>query len=83
MNQNTDTQTSKDLPNTQIHRGYRQLTEAELARVEKIKQLGSQVERLILELERNADGRWLSIGRTNLQQGFMALTRAVTKPEGF
>lgn len=29
------------------------------------------------------DPRWLSIGRTNLQQGFMALVRAITKPETF
>lgn len=27
--------------------------------------------------------RWATIAKTHLQQGFMALTRAVTKPEGF
>lgn len=27
--------------------------------------------------------RWLSIGRTHLQQGIMAVTRAVAKPEFF
>ena len=27
------------------------------------------------------DGRWVSIARTHFQQGFMALTRAVTRPE--
>lgn len=28
-------------------------------------------------------GRWVGIARTHLQQGFMALTRAVAKPGGF
>jgi hypothetical protein len=27
--------------------------------------------------------RWIGIARTHLQQGFMALTRAVAKPGGF
>ena len=27
--------------------------------------------------------RWLEIGKGHLQQGFMALTRAVTRPTGF
>ena len=29
------------------------------------------------------DARWLAIGVTHLQQGFMALTRAVAKPTTF
>jgi hypothetical protein len=29
------------------------------------------------------DQRWLAIGATQLQQGFMALTRAIAKPEFF
>lgn len=29
------------------------------------------------------DQRWISIGATHLQQGFMALTRAIAKPESF
>ncbi len=31
----------------------------------------------------SVDARWLSIARTNLQQGFMALRRAVEKPAAF
>lgn len=27
------------------------------------------------------DGRWLAIGRTQIEQGFMAINRAVFKPE--
>jgi len=29
------------------------------------------------------DGRWVAVGKTHLQQGLMALTRAVAKPEFF
>jgi hypothetical protein len=28
-------------------------------------------------------GRWISVAKTNLQQGYMALTRAVAKPATF
>jgi len=29
------------------------------------------------------DHRWLAVAETHLQQGFMALKRAVERPEGF
>jgi hypothetical protein len=29
------------------------------------------------------DGRWIAIAQTHLQQGLMALTRAVARPDGF
>jgi len=29
------------------------------------------------------DQRWLAIARTDLQKGFVALTRAIARPEGF
>jgi hypothetical protein len=29
------------------------------------------------------DRRWIAIGKTHLQQGIMALVRAVTQPESF
>jgi hypothetical protein len=28
----------------------------------------------------NIDGRWLAVGRTHIEQGFMAINRAVFKP---
>lgn len=31
----------------------------------------------------HVDQRWVSLGATHLQQGFMALTRAVAKPRSF
>lgn len=36
-----------------------------------------------LRLANAEPGRWASIGRTDLQQGFMALTRAVAQPNSF
>lgn len=30
----------------------------------------------------NSDGRWASIGKTHLQQAFMAYVRAVARPNG-
>lgn len=29
------------------------------------------------------DGRWLAIAQTDLQKGFMSLTRSVAKPDSF
>jgi hypothetical protein len=31
----------------------------------------------------NPDPRWLAIGKTDLQKGFMAVIRAIAKPETF
>ncbi len=65
--------------------GYRQLTEAEAALMNEIKakgvELGALVERL--RATQGLDQRWVSIGATDLQQGLMALTRAVAQPTSF
>lgn len=65
-------------------RGYRDLSAEEIALMNEIKAKGLELQAL---LERagaaGADGRWLAIGTTHLQQGLMAVTRAVAKPEGF
>lgn len=68
--------------------GYRQLSEEDAARMNEIKRVAEQVGALVdvMSLWRDlghADGRWLAIGTTELQQGFMALTRAVARPESF
>ena len=36
-----------------------------------------------LENLSETDTRWLEIGKTNIQQGLMAVTRAITKPDFF
>jgi hypothetical protein len=73
--------------------GYRELDEGEIALMNQIKAhgvaLAELVERLrpnpndVVEAGKRLDQRWVSIGETHLQQGLMALTRAVAKPEFF
>lgn len=67
-------------------KGYRVLSDNEIALINRIKAVGEQV-RVLLEDElvsvSGLDTRWLAIGKTDLQKGFMALVRAVAKPEGF
>lgn len=36
--------------------------------------------RLLADGTRMADGRWLSVGRTHVEQGFMAINRAIFQP---
>lgn len=73
-------------------KGYRELTQQEIDLMNEVKALGEQVGKLVEKLQfvyiegENGgmlDQRWISIGRTDLQTGFMALTRAIAKPENF
>lgn len=65
-------------------KGYRTLTEAEIEAINTLKEAGAILETLISAMRlRDADQRWVSIGATHLQQGMMALVRAVARPEGF
>ena len=67
-------------------KGYRELNEGEIAQMNRIKELGPLIEEVVADLRSNAaavDQRWVAIGVTNLQQGLMALTRAVAKPDFF
>ena len=71
--------------------GYRDLTEEEIDLMNKIKGLAEKAGDLIEELsasdavdtEDGIDLRWVDIGKTDLQKGFMALIRSVAKPESF
>lgn len=64
--------------------GYRQLTEADAEAINAVKHLGVVTEAIIERLkQQDADPRWVSIGTTHLQQGLMALTRAIAKPTHF
>lgn len=65
--------------------GYRDLSQAEINAMNNIKALASKVGELITELETitDIDRRWVSIAKTNLQQGFMAAVRAVAQPTTF
>lgn len=64
--------------------GYRELSQAEIDLMNTIKAFGPQLQTLIDQLKAvEAVPRWVSIGQTHLQQGLMALTRSVAKPEFF
>lgn len=83
-------------------KGYRDLSAAEIAMMNKIKTLAEQSGSLVAELRSipntpagataqpaegwfgsTIDQRWVSIGATDLQTAFMALTRAVAQPTTF
>ena len=65
--------------------GYRDLSEADIALINKIKEEGLALRALIDTVDNVAavDRRWLAIGRTHLQEGLMAVVRAIARPEGF
>lgn len=78
--------------------GYRQLTEEEVALMNEGKALaeacGAYVEKLRGYTPDNGNGpivvpggsldqRWISIGATDLQKGFMAVIRGIAKPTTF
>lgn len=66
--------------------GYRQLHGAEVALMNEGKalavQCGAYIEKLRV-LHPEFDQRWISIGATQLQQGFMAVIRGIAQPETF
>ena len=75
-------------------KGYRELDQSEIDLMNEIKFHGEQLAGLISQLRPRAavagvpingspDQRWVSIGETHLQQGIMALVRAVAQPESF
>ncbi len=65
--------------------GYRELDQSEIDLMNEIKALGPQIEAVVDKLAalESTDKRWMSIGRTDLQTGLMALTRSVAKPGFF
>lgn len=65
--------------------GYRQLTQEEAALMNEGKALAEQVGAYIDKL-RNLNGidqRWVSIGATDLQKGFMSVIRGIARPTSF
>tara|TARA_R110002049_G_scaffold2743_1_gene20901 strand:- start:6655 stop:6879 length:225 start_codon:yes stop_codon:yes gene_type:complete len=66
-------------------KGYRELSQEEIDMMNNGKQFASMVGDLIESLEKSPDidKRWLAIAKTDLQKGFMALTRSIAKPEFF
>jgi len=66
-------------------KGYRELSDDEIALMNEIKDRGHQLGKLVERLQENPDldQRWVSIGATDLQKGLMALTRSIAKPDFF
>lgn len=66
-------------------KGYRDLTQAEIDAMNKIKEAAEQVGQLIEEIRvmPGLDQRWISLGESDLQKGFMSLTRGVAQPTTF
>lgn len=67
-------------------KGYRDLTPTEIDTINALKHVAEGVGEIVDKLaagRENFDQRWVAIGKTHLQQGFMALVRAVAMPESF
>jgi len=59
--------------------GYVELSPETIALVNIMKELEQEVVGLVDEIT-NADQRWLAIGKTDIQKGFMAVVRGITRP---
>ena len=66
-------------------KGYRELTPEDIKLMNEVKEKGAELGKLIekLNMMPETDKRWLEIGKTNIQQGLMAVTRAITTPNFF
>jgi len=66
-------------------KGYRDLTEVEIGAMNDCKSIAVEVGKLCDKVANvhGVDQRWVNIGRTQLQQGFMALIRGIARPETF
>ena len=66
--------------------GYRDLSQQEINLMNEIKAQGEVLRLLhsrLYEATPLVDARWLDIGKAHLQQGIMALVRAVAQPTTF
>ncbi len=66
-------------------KGYRDLSQEEIDLMNEAKYLAVQVGDLVAKIQVTplTDKRWVSIGKTDLQKGFMSLIRAVAQPTTF
>jgi hypothetical protein len=66
--------------------GYRELSDAEIALMNEGKELAKQVGVYVDKLKASdvaCDHRWVAMGATDLQKGFMSLARSIAKPTTF
>lgn len=66
-------------------KGYRDLSQEEIDLMNEAKALAEKVGDLVSRLEGmpNLDLRWVAIGKTDLQKGFMSLIRGIAQPTTF
>ena len=72
-------------------KGYRDLTQDEIDLMNEAKELAEKVGAFCQKLDVTSsqtgnhciDMRWVSIGRTDLQKGFMSLVRSIAQPTTF
>jgi len=79
-------------------KGYRDLSQEEIDLMNQVKEKGAELSALVDELDKLTElqvaqgnlnaieseaRRWVSIGKTHLQIGLMALTRSVAQPGFF
>lgn len=64
-------------------KGYREQRDIDIALVNVIKKLEGQILLALDKMEDipDFDKRWLNIGRTHLEQGFMAINRSILQPQ--
>lgn len=66
--------------------GYRELSYDEVQAMNEAKSHEQELLKFIESLPEFAispDPRWLAIAKTDLQKGFMALGRAIARPDGY
>lgn len=66
-------------------KGYRDLSQEEIDLMNEAKELAQKCGELSDKLRsiKSIDQRWLSIGVTDLQKGFMSLIRSIAQPTTF
>lgn len=66
-------------------KGYRELSQEEINRMNDVKALAEECGKVVEMLRQTPglDQRWVSIGATDLQRGFMAVIRGIAQPETF
>lgn len=66
-------------------KGYRELSQEEIDLMNVVKYTSEELLYMDdhMATVKSVDGRWPAIAKTDLQKGFMALTRSIAKPEFF
>lgn len=66
-------------------KGYRDLSQEEIDMMNEAKELSAKCGEFVDKLSNihDLDHRWISIGKTDLQKGFMSVIRGIARPESF